>query len=421
MKNRKPCIDVIGLARCTGCFGCQAACSIGAIVLSLDEDGFYKPVINRQTCSECGLCQRCCPVIALQEGLLASAGNLAEPQAYAAWSNDEVVRLNSSSGGIFSELAKSVIEHGGVVVGCTWGDNWTPEHIMAHTMTEVERMRGSKYVPSRVGNIYHEVIAVLNKSEKPLLFSGTPCQVAAMDAALSPEQRERVLLVEFLCHGVPSLRVFHRYIEELFRGDKVASYTFRDKSYGWQTVLAVSEGGKRYNEPSWVDSFYKGFFYHLYLMKSCYQCAFARLPRAADITMGDFWGCSEQLHDKRGVSVVLANSEKGMTALWTEQNNASIELIPVPFTDAVAKNKRAINGEHHVPQKRRAFLNGMISGKRFSELVTAFYPGRFELLWRSFLHEEHKLVFLKNLMQSALRKIKAFFSHGRYIKMNSIK
>lgn len=419
MKNRKTCIDVIGLARCTGCFGCQAACSIGAITISLDEDGFYKPVINRHTCSECGLCQRCCPVIGIQEGLLASAGNWAEPQAYAAWSNDEVVRLNSSSGGIFSELARSVIEHGGVVIGCAWGDNWTPEHIMAHTMTEVERMRGSKYVPSRVGNIYQEVIDVLNESEKPLLFSGTPCQVAAMNAALSPEQRKRVLLVEFICHGVPSLRVFHHYIEELFSNDRVASYSFRDKSFGWFTVMAVSVHGKCHHVSGGKDSFIQGFGYHLYQMESCYQCVFARLPRAADVTMGDFWGCPEQLYDKRGVSVVLANSEKGMTVISAAQHNGSIELIKVPFSDAVAKNNRAINGEYHVPKKRRAFLNGMISGKSFAELVTAFYPGRFELLWRSFLHEENKLVFLKNLMQSALRKIRAFFLYGCNIKVNS--
>ena len=292
MKNKKPCIDVIGLSRCTGCFGCQAACTIGAIVISLDSDGFYKPVINRQTCSECGLCQRRCPVIANQEGLLTSAGHWVEPKAYAAWSNNEEVRLSSSSGGLFFELARQVIEDGGAVAGCVWGENLTPEHLLAHTLADVERMRGSKYVSSRVGNIYQEVIALLSESEKTVLFSGTPCQVAAMDVALSPEQRKRVLLVEFICHGVPSLRVFHRYLEELFSGDRVVSYTFRDKSFGWQTVLAVSAHGKRHHVIASNDSFIKGFsIHHIYMMESCYQCPFAHLPRVADITMGDFWGC----------------------------------------------------------------------------------------------------------------------------------
>ena len=409
MKNRKPCIDVIGLARCTGCFGCQAACTIEAIVLSLDADGFYKPVINRQTCSECGICQRRCPVIAHQEGLLASAGNWVEPKAYAAWSNDEDVRLSSSSGGLFSELARQVIDNGGSVAGCVWGENLIPEHILARTFGEVERMRGSKYVPSRVGNIYQEVIAVLSESKESLLFSGTPCQVAAMDAALSPEQRKRVLLVECICHGVPSLRVFHRYIEELFAGDRVVSYTFRAKTLGLNTVLAVSDQGQRHHISGYYDSFFKGYAYHLYMMESCYQCAFAHLPRAADITMGDFWGCPEQLHDKRGVSVLLVNTEKGMRVVEAAQKNGSLEVKAVSLAEAAAKNPRAINGDHHVPQKRRAFLDGMTKGRSFAALQGSFFPGRSELLWRSFLNDDNKLLFLSNLFIAVLRKFRGLF------------
>jgi coenzyme F420-reducing hydrogenase beta subunit len=410
MKNKKPCIDVIGLAQCTGCFGCQGACPTGAIVISLNSDGFYKPVINRQTCSECGLCQRGCPVIANQEGFLASAGNWVEPKAYAAWSNDEEVRLSSSSGGLFSELAREVIENGGAVAGCVWGKNLTPEHLLAHTLADVKRMRGSKYAPSRVGNIYQEVIAALSKNESSLLFSGTPCQVAAMDAALSPEQRKRVLLVECSCHGVPSLRVFHRYLEELFAGDRVASYTFRDKTFGWQTVLAVSAHGKRHHVSAPKDSFFIGFAsYNLYLMESCYKCSFARLPRCGDITLGDFWGCPDQLYDKRGVSVVLVNTEKGMAVLGAQQKRGSLEVTEVSFAEAVAKNQRAIRGYYPVPAKRRAFLNGMIGGRSFAALQTAFFPSRSELLWSSILNDDHKLLFLRNILFSALRKFRGLF------------
>lgn len=416
MTNRKPCIDVIGPARCAGCFGCLAACNIGAIIISLDADGFYKPVINRQTCIECGMCQKRCPVIAKQEGLFASAGNLAEPQAFAAWSNDEDVRLSSSSGGIFFELSREVIETGGAVAGCVWGENFTPEHLLAHTLTEVEKMQGTKYVPSRVGNIYNEAIALLSDSEKRLLFSGTPCQVAAMDAALGPEQRTRVLLVECICHGVPSLRIFHRYIEELFSGDTVASYTFRDKSFGWQTVLAVSAQGKRHHVSAPNDSFFQGFaIHHFYLMESCYQCSFASLPRGADITMGDFWGCPEQLHDKRGVSVVLVNTEKGMTAIRAAHNRGSLEVKAVPFAEAVAKNKRAINGDHHMPQKRRAFLNGMSEGRSFSKLQAMLFPTRSEVLWRSFYGSDHKIIFLCNLFFAVFQRFRHvfFINHKR--------
>jgi coenzyme F420-reducing hydrogenase beta subunit len=415
MKNGKPCIDVIGFARCTGCFGCQAACPIGAIVISLDADGFYKPVINQQTCSECGLCQRRCPVIASQEQLLASAGNWKEPKAYAAWSKDDDVRLSSSSGGFFSELARQVIESGGAVAGCVWGENFTPKHLLAHTMPEVEKMRGSKYAPSSVGNIYQEVIAALSKNESSMIFSGTPCQVAAMDATLSREQRKRVLLVEFICHGVPSLRVFHRYLEELFSGDKVVSYTWNNKAFGWKTVLAVSDKGERHHVSAPADFFFKGFSYKLFLMESCYQCPFAHLPRVADITMGDFWGCPEQLHDKRGVSVVLVNTEKGLKAIGAAQNRGALKVEEVSLAEAVAKNQRAIRGVHPVPQKRRAFMNGMIGGRSFAELQGAFFPGRSELLWRSFINADHKLLFVSNLFIAVLRKFWGLFSAGRQI------
>ena len=349
-------------------------------------------------------------MIASQKGLLASVGNWEEPKAFAAWSNDEDVRLSSSSGGLFTELARSVIDNGGAVAGCVWGEHLTPEHLLAHSLADVEKMRGSKYVPSRVGNIYQEGIALLNDSEKTLLFSGTPCQVAAMDAALRPEQRTRVLLVECICHGVPSLHVFHRYIDELFGGEKVASYTFRDKSFGWQSVLAVSAHGKRHHVTAPKDAFFKGFaIHHLYLMELCYQCPFARLPRVADISMGDFWGCPEQLHDKRGVSVVLVNTEKGMRAVGAAENMGSLAVEAVSLAEAVAKNQRAIKGEHSVPQKRRAFLNGMIGGRSFAALQAAFFPSRSELLWYSFLNEDHKILFLRNIFLAVLRKFRCLF------------
>lgn len=394
-------IDVIGLPRCTGCFGCESACTRNAIVMLLDGDGFYKPIVDREMCNECGTCQRYCPVIQADKNTL-NAENKIEPIAFAAWANDEQVRLASSSGGVFSELAKEVLESGGMVAGCVWGDNWTPMHILTNSWADVEKMRGSKYVPSKAGNIYRQVIDFLRDSDNKVLFSGTPCQVASMEAALSPKQRGRVLLVDFICHGVPSLRVFHRYIEELFDGDEVASYTFRDKSFGWQTVLAVSADGKRHHIPASADAFFQGFaVHHLYVMDSCYQCQFARLSRESDITLGDFWGCPEQWYDKRGVSLVLANTDAGLDAFYSLDRAKVINLRPVDLSIVIAKNKRVFVGNsYRIPEKRRAFFDGLKRNKKFTDLKNKYFPTRSYLFFLSFLNSKAKMRFIADFLLS---------------------
>lgn len=374
--------------------------------MSLDADGFYKPIVDREKCIECGICQRCCPVIVNQEGIH-TADKWAEPKAFAAWANDEKVRLASSSGGIFSELARPVIDAGGAVAGCVWGENWTPKHILARTWADVERMRGSKYVPSQAGDIYQQVIAALRDSEKPVLFSGTPCQVAAMEAALTPEQRQRVLLLEFICHGVPSLRVFHRYLGELFGGDAVSSYTFRDKGRGWQTVRATSTSGQCHYLPASADDFFQGFAgHHLYVMESCQQCLFARIPRVGDITLGDFWGCPEPWHDRRGVSVVLVNTPAGLSALESLVVSGRIELMPVDLKMATSYNPRAVAaGGYQLPSNRRAFLDGLARGERFSQLKAKYFPTRWQLWWTSFRQSNSKWRFLASYAYGYLRRL----------------
>ncbi len=376
-----------------------------AVELALDADGFYKPIVDREKCNECGVCQQRCPVIADQEGIL-TAAQWAEPKVFAAWTNDEQVRLASSSGGVFSELARPVIDAGGTVAGCVWGKKWTPMHLLTRTWADVERMRGSKYVPSQVGNIYQQVIAALRDSEKSVLFSGTPCQVAAMEIALAPEQRKRAILVEFICHGVPSLRVFHRYLDELFGGESVDSYTFRDKTLGWQTVLAVSVHGRRHLLSIPKDAFYQGFAgYHLYVMESCYQCPFARLPRGGDITIGDFWGCPESWYNRRGVSVVFANTPAGMHALESINTSERINLKPTDVTTASSHNPRAVRaGDYSIPSNRRAFLDGLANGDRFAQLKARYFPTPWQIWWAAFWKSNSKLRFLAGSVYYRLRR-----------------
>jgi len=411
VKNEKTCIDILGVDRCTGCFGCQTACHQGAIHLALDAEGFYKPVVNRDACNHCGLCQRRCPVLANDAGRLPAA-KWPEPKAFAAWSQDEPLRLASSSGGLFSELARPMIEVGGAVAGCVWGADWTPQHLLARTWPDVEKMRGSKYVPSQVGDAYAEVVEHLRESSGPVLFVGTPCQVAALDLALNREQHERVLLVDLICAGVPSLRVFHSYLRELFRGEPVVSYMFREKSFGWgaSSVRAESASRRCHHLPVWRDPFFAGSQVHrLYMMTSCHACMFARLPRAGDITLGDFWGCPEQWNDQRGVSVALANTPAGLRALEALARSGRIVLEPAELPTATKGNPRLVTGVYAMPENRRAFLNGVIVGKSFRTLKSKYFPKavpKWRAWWSLFGDSDAKLEFLANAVLRRLGRLR---------------
>jgi coenzyme F420-reducing hydrogenase beta subunit len=410
MNNLQPCVDILGTDRCTGCFGCQTACPRDAIRLVLDAEGFYKPVVNRAVCTHCGFCQRRCPVLDSDAGQRLST-KWTEPKTFAAWSLDDSLRLASSSGGLFSELARTVIEQEGTVAGCIWGSDWTPQHVLARTWSDVEKMRGSKYVPSRVGTVYAQVVQHLRSHSGPVLFVGTPCQVAAMELALTQEQRKRVLLVDLICHGVPSLRVFHRYLRELFDGEKVSSYLFREKSFGWidYSVCAESAGHHYHHVLQMRDPFFAGFCEHsLYVMTSCHACEFARLPRAGDITIGDFWGCPEPWNDKRGVSVALANTAVGLRALEELKRSSRIALEPADIATAVKGNPRLVVGEFPMPMNRRAFLDGIILGKRFSSLKVKYFPKvspKWRVWWSFFYSNDAKLEYVFSAVLRKLQKI----------------
>lgn len=269
----KPAIDLIGEARCTGCSACANACKQSAIEMILSLEGFYRPQIDRSRCNECGICVQECPVLATERGDMTRAP-WTDPKAFAAWSRNEAIHLASSSGGAFTELARLFIQRGGVVFGCGWTDDWTPTHVIARTEQDLALFRGSKYVPSSVSDALAETIR-LCRNGTPVLFSGTPCQVAAARRLVTQRGEEYLTTCEVVCHGVPSLRLFRAYLQWLFGGDAVREFSFRQKSLGWQTVVAVSRGGRVHQVPLAADPFGRlALVYHLPLMEACFRCVF---------------------------------------------------------------------------------------------------------------------------------------------------
>jgi len=347
MRTLDPPIKVIGPEKCAGCFSCYNTCPFNAIEMKENPEGFYYPKIN-ENCTECGVCQKFCPVI----NPIRSEDAYSSPKFYAGWSRDENIRLQSSSGGIFTEIARYILEKKGAVYGVAL-KNLKAQHIKVENEEELELFRGSKYLQSDVGLIYKDVIT--EAKNRLVLFSGTPCQVAALNTFLKESQyKDAVITVGVVCYGVPSHAFFKKYIEWTERrcNKKVVDIKFRDKRRGWEnpSITIKFEDGSEMSKPHPYDLFFRG--YPLLLRSSCYNCPFALIPRFEDITLGDFWGAPESLRDRKGVSVILANTKIGEDVLEVLKRTKKIELLEVGYETATRHNPRLVTGKLRIPKER---------------------------------------------------------------------
>lgn len=297
-------IEVIGYDKCTGCYGCLNICPVkGAIEFKKTDEGFYKPFLTEK-CIQCGVCKKGCSVLKKVNN------NLKEDlEVYSCWSKDEEIVKNSSSGGIFSELAKEYLDNNGVVFGAKWEDG----EIVHCAITKLEGLKDlqkSKYLQSKVETSYLEVRKYLNAGKK-ILFVGTPCQIAALNTIVS---HENLVSVDLICHGIPSYSAYEKYIRENFNYNiKDITVDFRNKDTGWENYNLIFKNKDKIiiKNNHRKDIWFRGFLTDTYLNKPCYNCDFRTLPRFADITLGDFWGVPVEVKNPAGTSVVTINSKKG--------------------------------------------------------------------------------------------------------------
>lgn len=303
------------LEDCCGCQACANACSQNAISFKADEYGFYYPIINEQRCVGCNICVKTCD---FQKKEVVGHTPL---KGVAARHNDPLVYGSSTSGGVFTAVAQYVLDRKGVVYGCVLDDDMVPRQVAAESMEKVVAMRGSKYVQSDTGLVYREVKENL-KAGRWVLFTGTPCQVAALYSYLGNIDTTKLLTVDIICHGVPSPGVFSKYIYFLSRknGRKVKDFKFRDKRFEWERpVIKVSfEKGKDKWWFTTTDVYYDNFIKGNMHRTSCFQCKYACGERYGDITLGDFWGYQKanlKMSVAEGVSCCLLNTEKAKSLL----------------------------------------------------------------------------------------------------------
>ena len=301
---------------CCRCGACKSICPKQAISMEPDGKGFLYPAIDRGLCIDCGLCRKVCP---FPQGFVHPQA-LPSPSVYAAKNRTEQVRMTSSSGGLFVPLSDVVLNRGGVVYGARFDENHRVMHARAQTREERDLFKSSKYVQSDLNEIFRDIAADL-KNGKEVLFSGTPCQAAGLQAYLGKRKIDSnsLTVCDFVCLGAPSPRIFEEYkayMENKF-GSKIKDLTFRAKSTSKSTqdMRIAFENGKIYQAATaWEDPYYRMFLNNLILRPSCYECTFTTTKRASDLTLADFWGVEKafpQFEDKKGVSLALLNTSKG--------------------------------------------------------------------------------------------------------------
>lgn len=303
-------------ADCCGCGACAQGCPKKCITMTPDAEGFLYPVVDTAQCVECGLCEKACPILKKEKT------QRVQVQAFAACAADDELRQSSSSGGMFSMLAQEILSQGGAVFGAAFDENFAVRHVMVENSTDLQRLRGSKYVQSAMGDAYQQAKAVL-KQGRPVLFTGVSCQIAGLKAFLGRDY-DNLWTVDILCHGVPSPGVWQRYCreQEAAHGGKLKAVSFRDKRTGWRrsSISMQFAGGREYCRRGGEDPYMRLFLGDVCLRPSCHDCRFKAVPRLSDLTVGDAWGIEQHMpdmDDDLGTSVVLMNSEKG-NRLWKQ-------------------------------------------------------------------------------------------------------
>lgn len=319
--------------QCTGCCACYNICPTNAIEMKENEEGFLNPTIDKSKCINCGLCAKKC--VALNPNYL----NETTPQCYAAIANDEI-REVSSSGGAFSIAAEWILNHKGIVCGAAFDDEFNVKHIMVANKEELDLLRGSKYYQSNVGLIYRDIKNALNK-DKYVLFTGMPCQVAALKSFLGKEY-PKLITIDILCHGISSHKVFKKYWNDILGGKKIEDLKFKSKKpWGWHAgVNARFTDGTVYSKIIEDDLYYVAYIQGLSKNTPCGTCLFNRLPRQGDLTIGDFWKIQDfdkSLNDNKGTSVVLVNNTRGKAFFNDISKNFNV-LKEVPLEYAIAGN-----------------------------------------------------------------------------------
>lgn len=317
---------------CIGCGVCTRVCRKTALTMKKNNEGYLYPTIDKEKCIECNICRKTCPIKKQNKE------NSHKKEFYAVKNKNKEEQQKSTSGGVFSVLAKAVLSQKGIVYGCEMKD-YKANHIRITSKKDLDKIRGSKYIQSSIIDILPKLKQDL-ESKKQVLFSGTPCQIGAIKAFLKQDYKN-LITVSVVCHGILNDIILDKYIKELeerYNG-KVENIKFRTKENGWtKSSIKYTIGGNDYIKKFTDDPLMSLYLKDSLLRESCYNCKYKGNNNVADIIVGDYWGIeitNPEFADEKGISSVIINTKKGRSFLnkieffdntiYVEGNKESIE------------------------------------------------------------------------------------------------
>lgn len=296
---------------CYGCGVCSIACPTDAIKINLNEEGFYSPLVDANMCVNCGQCLSICSFS--NKGIVSDSIKL---QSYAAWSLNETIRMESSSGGVTTEILTYLLTNGYRVCTVRYDvKQHIAEHYLAESLDQLGASRGSKYIQSYT----LPGLSLLDFSKKYVVM-GTPCMIDSLKRLVIKKKAiDNFIFLDFFCHGVPSYYLWEKYVKLIeSKCGNIQSVVFRYKDTGWQDSLKLYVKGANYEYKGGInqgDVFYRLFLGDYCLGKACYHhCKFKMDKSSADIRVGDLWGKTYK-NSKEGVSAVVALTDKGRKIL----------------------------------------------------------------------------------------------------------
>lgn len=377
---------------CCGCGACSNVCKKKAIRMLPDDEGFSYPTVDNALCNNCKQCETVCPFGHPNKPLLELS------QVYTAKNKNDFLRRNSSSGGIFPLIASWALDNRYSVIGVGFDKNWHAEHQLISDQSHLPRLCRSKYTQSNTREIYVQVQAMLQKGEK-VLFSGTPCQCSALRLFLK-KNYDGLICVDIICHGVPSPKVWDKYLDEKCeefdeqRKDIIdVQFKIKDssKGYVWRRPgFSIKwEDGTEFSSFGNKTSYENGYLCNLFVRPSCHNCRVKNISSGSDITIGDYWGCNDimpEFDDINGVSLVFLNTDKGKL-LYTQVSD-EVDSIRLTTQEAVYHNDRIVCSTKPHPNRKRFFL-------RLDERMDNVIPVLLHLTWSQKIIKKFKCIINK--------------------------
>lgn len=366
-------IKILRKEECCGCNACGDVCPKQSISFKSDKEGFWYPVVNEETCIDCHLCEKVCPILGKAE----TAIRFNESKVFAAFTKDEYIRIDSTSGGIHSTLALLMYKRHAFVGGAIYNPDHTCSHIVSDDIGMLSKIRSSKYIQSSMEGQYKEVKRILDDG-KEVLYCAAPCQIQGLYKYLRRDY-DKLITVDFICRGVNSPKVFKAYINSLENkyNSKAVEIKAKNKKWGWHnfSMRVNFENGQQYVQDRYHDAFFVGYLqYGGFTRPSCYECSFKGIPQKADITLADFWGIENldpSMDQDKGTSLVMINSEKGMDLF----NSIKSDIVWKQFTikQALGDNQAAVTSLKAVREDRNEFFDA-IEKESFDDVARKFFP-----------------------------------------------